>query len=535
MHASPLFRAGFSSSSRRAVARSLALFALAAASASSAAPRELTWRREPWGQGERAALAIAVAPRAAWVAIGDASGITLVRDASVARRLARAGVRDLAFASDGALWVASEDGLFRVEPERNGAFEDRSPAPGAAARAVARLAVDGAWIAAATESGVFVSHDGGSWSEVDGAAPRGAASAVVLRCAAVCALTWIVDGGIWQADLEARAGRLAARGARELRVANAPAGAAPVDLAIVDGAAFALYEAGLAALEPHSALAGRLVRFVLPPGASARRLTSALGRYWLASDRGLLHAERLDAAFERAAPPAGWLATSAVAAEGDAIFVATASGVVSGRLREGVEPVRARSAESEAPRSSDVARELRALHRLVLEHQGLDVERQRRWRDRAARRGRWPSLDLHAGYGGDRGRGVDYDQTFTSGSTQNLVDRARDRGDDWDVGLSLQWDLANAVLDGETIDVAREERLWISLRDDVLDEVNQLYFERRRTLRELEGLEDPASLDAARLRIRAEELAAGLDAWTGGAFSRALAGPESPARGAPGR
>ena len=54
-------------------------------------------------------------------------------------------------------------------------------------------------------------------------------------------------------------------------------------------------------------------------------------------------------------------------------------------------------------------------------------------------------------------------------------------------------------------------------------EINLLYHERRRVLLDLAEQPDPASSDAERLRVRARELAAGLDAWTGGGFSRALA------------
>ena len=60
----------------------------------------------------------------------------------------------------------------------------------------------------------------------------------------------------------------------------------------------------------------------------------------------------------------------------------------------------------------------------------------------------------------------------------------------------------------------------IELRDDVLDEITQLYFERSRVLVELAGAQTPE--EALRLRLRASELAAGIDAWTGGWFSRAL-------------
>ena len=60
----------------------------------------------------------------------------------------------------------------------------------------------------------------------------------------------------------------------------------------------------------------------------------------------------------------------------------------------------------------------------------------------------------------------------------------------------------------------------IALRDDVLDEVNQLFYERRSIVLQLRTLADPGdAADAVKLALRAAELAAGLDAWTGGAGS----------------
>ena len=56
--------------------------------------------------------------------------------------------------------------------------------------------------------------------------------------------------------------------------------------------------------------------------------------------------------------------------------------------------------------------------------------------------------------------------------------------------------------------------------------LTQLYFDRRRALLALAALPDKQAPEAALLRLRAEELAAGLDAWTGGWFSRAQAGGE---------
>jgi hypothetical protein len=93
------------------------------------------------------------------------------------------------------------------------------------------------------------------------------------------------------------------------------------------------------------------------------------------------------------------------------------------------------------------------------------------------------------------------------------------RSRDYGVTLSLSWDLGDAAFHPDSIDVSREARAVVELRDDVLDEVNRLYFERLRVLASLDTA-DPK--DIALLRLRAAELAAGLDAWTGGWFGRHL-------------
>ena len=60
----------------------------------------------------------------------------------------------------------------------------------------------------------------------------------------------------------------------------------------------------------------------------------------------------------------------------------------------------------------------------------------------------------------------------------------------------------------------------MTLRDQVLERVNHLYFQRLRLLAQLEAL--PASEAAKRgeLELDAAEIASQLDAWSGGLFSR---------------
>jgi hypothetical protein len=134
-------------------------------------------------------------------------------------------------------------------------------------------------------------------------------------------------------------------------------------------------------------------------------------------------------------------------------------------------------------------------------------------------RGWLPKVELEAARGLARGQQRDQDQVISSGLLRDLADASYDRSSDSEVALSLTWELGDAVFHPDAIDVSKEAREVIELRDDVLDEINQLYFERRRVLLQLAGLGTDAGEEAARLRLRADELAAGLDAWTGGWWS----------------
>jgi len=157
-----------------------------------------------------------------------------------------------------------------------------------------------------------------------------------------------------------------------------------------------------------------------------------------------------------------------------------------------------------------------AVQRAALAHLDLTGARTARmWRG-VRRRGALPIVSVDGALSDDARHYRTWDETFTSGDTRRLFDRDRDRERERAVALRLTWDLGDVAYHPEEIDVSTEQRRTIELRDDVLDEVNQLYFDRRRARAAAAGAADPA--EAARERLRAEELAAGLDAWTGGWF-----------------
>jgi len=482
-------------------------------------------------------------------------------DAAVALG-ASSPVSDLLYDESGGLWVATQDGLWWRGEGPGRPLLDASPGLGEAARRVHRLARAGEVLAVATDAGVFVAWHGVGWQRVSAAGNP--VKVLALECGpGRCGLWWFDGGRLWRAALRLRG---VERGGFALRVdevvqhaiLGAPTAGSPVDLVLGSplGDVIAVYGRALAVRSwravsaasrsggspsptpsrgqaPEAVWPGWTIwRPVMPPGAMSRRLFFTLGEYWLATDRGLLRAVDPRAGWARAAPPAGSSAIAGLAQGGSEVWAATGRGVLRGSTA--ADPVERPgdagevqvSRRSRAP-GAPVEPTIQELHRLALQHLGLDPRRARDLRRRAAQRSWWPEVELGFGYGGERTRRRDRDQTYSSGATRQLFDRDRSRGHDWDAGLELRWDLAAAIFDPELIDLAREHRAQIALRDDVLDEVTQLYFERLRVLGSLaalrgsggaRGLAETRS-EARRLRERAEELAAGLDAWTGGAFS----------------
>jgi hypothetical protein len=500
--------------------------------------RRWTLAAEPVA-AEGGLLALAVGPGGA-AAAGDARGL-LVRGGGGWRRIAlRGAVRDLAWAPDGALWVASDEGLFRFAGDRLAA---RVPAPGDAARAALRVAARGDVVAVATQDGVHWSGDGGrafarvegpfggeaagdddEEADLEGDAPPVAGLALGPPPDARSAATlWIAARrGVFRAALAAR------DGAARVRAESA---ATPIELrpAIdVTHTGDGVLALGADALLEGDAAGGRwrVHRPELPPGAVPLRLLATLESVWIASDRGLVEAERPGGAWRRAGEPAGSKPAFALARDGDALLVAGALGLLVGAP----EAHAAHGAPGAAPalRGDACDPPIAAVQRAALAHLDLTGARTARmWRG-VRRRGALPDLSLDAAIADDRRHYRTWDEAFTSGQYHRLFDRDRDREREQALALRLTWELGDLLYHPEEIDVSTEMRRTIELRDDVLDELNQLYFDRRRA-RDAAALGGP---EAAREALRAEELAAGIDAWTGGWFGpRAGASPCPPGDG----
>jgi hypothetical protein len=488
--------------------------ALAVLAAPSAAEGPRAWQRVegPARGAPLTALAVAGDGRLA----AAAAGRVWVRGAAGWRSHAvRGPIGDLAF--DGAaLWIAGEQGVWWLSPDAR--LEPRHPGAGERDRRVERIAARAGLVATAGAGGVFVRAPGGPWQSLREGIPSRPSTAILLRKSDPSEETFeiwsSVDGRLYRAALRARDGTLQASPWQRVAL-DGPGGGAVRDLAQGPGGSLLALGAGWVAGEvPDAAWTRR--RLVLPPGAEARRIRFASGGWLLASDRGLLVGRPPETSLRRAEPPLGRAAAWAVEAAGSVVYAATEEGLF--------ESWPARSAPAaELQRVPEWTRDEPAVgvvQRAALLYLGLGPARMRQLRQRADRRGWLPRIDLRAGAGLQRDRSRDFDQAFVSGALRELLDEELDRGHDASLSLTLSWDLGDGVFDPEVIDLSREARAVIELRDDVLDEINRLYFERRRVLVSLAGLGLDDGAESIRLRLRADELAAGLDAWTGGWFSR---------------
>jgi hypothetical protein len=500
-------------------AQALAGAALGLAEQESAAALEMRWESVELQASGDGPSALALDARGPRFAVGSERGVVVAEVGGAARRVLRRGpVHDVAFLPDGGVLAATDEGLYRVDLD--GRVTSVRVGAGEAVHAVRRIGIGGGLIGVATRGGVHVSRDARAWRRLV-RLPLGEATLVALRARGEAAEVWAVLGGqLWSARVGPLAPLAAAGPAQRVRVPTAPRDAGPVDIAfdLPDAETLLVFPSALVA-RSSAAGAWRVLRPVLPPGASAARIAHALDRYWLATDAGLVVAQTLEGPWRRASAPAGRRPVRTLAGGGDALLVASGQAL----LRAVQTPTQlARTAPVRAlPADPGVVE----VHRMALAYLSLQPAQMDDMRRAAQRRGWFPILSFRLGHDRGHAQRRDYDQSFLSGATRDLVDRESDEDRDLALGLTLSWDFGDAAFHPEEIDVSRESRAVIELRDDVLDEITQLYFERRRTLRQIAAL-DADSPEAEPLQQRAAELAAGLDAWTGGWFSRRSATPQ---------
>ncbi|MFZ5800784.1 MAG: WD40/YVTN/BNR-like repeat-containing protein [Candidatus Omnitrophota bacterium] len=142
---------------------------------------------------------------------------------------------------------------------------------------------------------------------------------------------------------------------------------------------------------------------------------------------------------------------------------------------------------------------IQELQKVAIDYAEVSAEKIKSWRRRASIKAVMPEVSL------------DFDRTVTTalGST---YDRAAIGPQDW--GVNLKWNVGELIWNNDQTSIDSRSKLMVELRDDILNELTRLYFERRRLQME--------TGENSERDLRIQELTALIDGLTGGYFSRAI-------------
>jgi len=141
------------------------------------------------------------------------------------------------------------------------------------------------------------------------------------------------------------------------------------------------------------------------------------------------------------------------------------------------------------------------------------------WRKAAAKKALLP--DLRFEY--NNNKGWQSSTYFYSTSSQKYTDDdiTRDRDNAWSV--SMTWKLGDLIWNDAQTSIDSRSKLMVELRDDILNEVTRLYFERRRLQIEMLLSPNENIKEKIEKELRLQELTADIDALTGSYMSRKMA------------
>lgn len=154
------------------------------------------------------------------------------------------------------------------------------------------------------------------------------------------------------------------------------------------------------------------------------------------------------------------------------------------------------------------------LRQAAIRYAEVEPEKIMRWRKLAARRALLPKVS--AGINRDTSDLWHWESGSTTRAGDDLLTKGRDTVN-WD--LTLTWDLSELIWNDAQTSIDVRSRLMVELRNDILDELTRLYFERLRVKMELDSLSIEERKKRQEHELRLKELAASLDGLTGGYFS----------------
>ncbi len=162
------------------------------------------------------------------------------------------------------------------------------------------------------------------------------------------------------------------------------------------------------------------------------------------------------------------------------------------------------------------------IHTMAIEYAEVNPSKIKRWREAARKKAWLPKLSV--GVDGDKNRTINDSVwgSYTSGGQLFLGPDDKTFYDNFGWSASFSWDLGDLIWSSDQTSIDSRSKMMVELREDILDQVTRLYFERRRLQVELLNGRPRDQLAHLEKQMRIEELTALIDAMTGGGFSRAI-------------
>ncbi|MFH1778986.1 MAG: hypothetical protein ABH847_03030 [Candidatus Omnitrophota bacterium] len=157
------------------------------------------------------------------------------------------------------------------------------------------------------------------------------------------------------------------------------------------------------------------------------------------------------------------------------------------------------------------------LHQAAIRYAEVSPNKITNWRRQAALKALLPQVSV--GYDRDIDRTISA-YNYGGKTTYTLGPDDESYGFDF----SVKWDLGDLIYNETQTSIDSRSKLMVQLRNDVLEKLNQAYFERKRLKTELLKYQDKTSPAYVERQLKIEELTAQIDALTGGYLSRKIGG-----------
>jgi photosystem II stability/assembly factor-like uncharacterized protein len=157
------------------------------------------------------------------------------------------------------------------------------------------------------------------------------------------------------------------------------------------------------------------------------------------------------------------------------------------------------------------------IHRAAIEYSEVSPDKIKWMRQAAKNQALIPKFSFTVS--GNTGRNINLDRGGTN-DPDFFIEGPKDKK--WDWGIGLNWDLSELVWSYHQTSIDVRSRLMVQLRNDILDEVTKLYFERLRLKHEIEQMPAKEKNQINLKQLRLAELTANIDALTGGYLSRVI-------------